>query len=177
MVCAADIEPESVNWIWDGWLAAGKIHIIAGVAGHGKSTLLFAIAATISIGGRWPDGTWADAGDVVIWSGEDDPADTIIPRLIASNADLKRIHIIRDVTVDGEKRSFDPAADMPILRKAITGRKIKLLIVDPIVSAVAGDSHKNAEVRRSLQPLVDLATELDVARLRCHPLYKRHGRT
>ena len=163
LVCAADIRPESVKWLWPGWLAAGKIHIIAGIAGHGKSTLLFSIAATVSKGGRWPDGTWAEAGEVVIWSGEDDPGDTIVPRLIAAGADLSKIHIVEDVIIDGKKRSFDPAEDMPILRKAMASRRVKLLIIDPIVAAVSGDSHKNAEVRRSLQPLVDLAAGLDVA--------------
>lgn len=163
LVRATDITPEPINWLWVGWLAIGKIHILAGIAGHGKSTILFVFAATISIGGRWPDGTRAATGDVVIWSGEDDPADTIIPRLIASGADLNRIHIVKGVTTDGEKRSFDPATDIPLLRQAMDGKEVKLLIVDPIVSAVAGDSHKNAEVRRSLQPLVDLAAETGCA--------------
>ena len=97
------------------------------------------------------------------WSGEDDVADTIIPRLIGAGADLDRIHIIQGVSEEGEKRSFDPATDILLLRESIKGKKVKLLIVDPIVSAVAGDSHKNAEVRRSLQPIVDLAEELDCA--------------
>ena len=163
LIRATDITPEPINWLWVGWLAIGKIHILAGIAGHGKSTILFVFAATISIGGRWPDGTRAPIGDVVIWSGEDDPADTIIPRLIASGADLHRIHIVKGVTTDGEKRSFDPATDIPLLRQAMDGKEVKLLIVDPIVSAVAGDSHKNAEVRRSLQPLVDLAAETGCA--------------
>lgn len=163
LVQASNIKPEAIKWIWNGWLAAGKIHILAGIAGHGKSTILFTIAATISIGGRWPDGTKAPIGDVVIWSGEDDAADTIVPRLIASGADLSHIHILQGVNEGGEKRNFDPATDIPLLREAIKGKNIKLLIVDPIVSAVAGDSHKNAEVRRSLQPLVDMAVEADCA--------------
>ena len=66
LVCASSINPEAVNWLWNGWLAAGKIHILAGIAGHGKSTILFTLAATISIGGRWPDGTRAPVGDVVV---------------------------------------------------------------------------------------------------------------
>ena len=163
LVCAADIKPEPINWLWIGWLAAGKVHILAGIAGHGKSTLLFAIAATISVGGRWPDDSRAPIGEVVIWSGEDDPADTIVPRLIACGADLDRIHIVQGVVNKSEKRSFDPSIDVPILRQAMVGKDVKLLIVDPIVSAVSGDSHKNAEVRRSLQPLVDLAAEMDCA--------------
>ena len=65
LVCAADIKPEPVSWVWDGYIAKGKVHILAGPAGHGKTTVLLALAATITIAGRWPDGTLAEAGDVV----------------------------------------------------------------------------------------------------------------
>ena len=163
LVCAADIKPEPVSWVWDGYIAQGKVHILAGPAGHGKTTVLLALGATITIAGRWPDGSRAEKGDIAIWSGEDDPADTLVPRLISCGADLRRVHFINGVIVDGEHRSFDPAIDMQLLREAIAGKKIKMLIIDPIVSAVGGDSHKNAETRRALQPVVDLAAELDCA--------------
>lgn len=60
LVCAADIKPEPVAWERDGYLARGKVHILAGPAGHGKTTVLLALGATITIGGRWPDGSWAE---------------------------------------------------------------------------------------------------------------------
>jgi hypothetical protein len=163
LVCAADIKPEPVSWLWDGYIARGKVHILAGPPGHGKTTVLLALGATITIGGRWPDGSLAVVGDIAIWSGEDDPADTLVPRLISCGADLNRVHFINGVFTDGEQRSFDPANDMPLLREAVAGKNIKMLIIDPIVSAVGGDSHKNAETRRALQPVVDLATEMDCA--------------
>lgn len=168
IVTAADVRPERVAWIWDGYLAAGKLHIMAGAPGTGKTTLALAMAATVSCGGRWPDGTRAEAGDVLIWTGEDDPADTIVPRLLANGAELRRCHIVQ-ATDDGEHgtRPFDPATDMPRLLDAVARRGIhpRLLIVDPVVSAVAGDSHKNAETRRGLQPVVDLAVALRCAAL------------
>jgi putative DNA primase/helicase len=101
---------------------------------------------------------------VLIWSGEDDPEDTIIPRLLASGADLGRCYIVGDV-IDGQRRPFDPSVDMPRLQKAAAAIPggADLMLVDPVVSAVLGDSHKNAEVRRSLQPLVDLASSLGAA--------------
>jgi putative DNA primase/helicase len=103
---------------------------------------------------------------VVIWSGEDDPDDTLIPRLILSGADRSRIFFIGDIREGNERRSFDPAHDMEPLRKKLEEvGDVKLLIVDPIVSAVAGDSHKNTEVRRALQPLVDLAGSMRCALL------------
>ena len=97
---------------------------------------------------------------------EDDPADTLVPRLAASGADLGRVFFVHDVLEGKERRPFDPAKDVVLLKLAIeaAGGAV-LLIVDPIVSAVAGDSHKNGETRRSLQPLVDLASDVKAALL------------
>lgn len=162
LLSAADIMPQAIRWIWPGWLAAGKLHILAGAPGTGKSTLAFALAASISTAGRWPDGTPADKGEVAIWSGEDDPADTIIPRLIACGAHLDNIKIVGGIAGE-DPRPFDPSTDMAALHHALKARNIRLLIVDPVVSAVAGDSHKNTEVRRALQPLVDLAASTGCA--------------
>lgn len=155
--CAAGLRMQPVRWLWPGWLARGKLHIVGGAPGTGKTTLALALAATITTAGRWPDGTdCRQAGDVLLWSGEDDPADTLLPRLAAAGADLTRVHIVGDVHDPDGRRPFDPARDMPGLYVA-AGRigTVRLLIVDPIVSAVATDSHKNGEVRRALQPLVD----------------------
>lgn len=158
LIRGSDVKPEPVSWLWGGWLAAGKMHVLGGAPGTGKTTISMALAATVTTGGRWPDGTRSPAGNVVIWSGEDDPADTLIPRLALSGADLARVYFIADVKDGNERRSFDPARDMePLRRKLVEIGDVRLLIVDPIVSAVAGDSHKNAAVRRSLQPLADLA--------------------
>lgn len=163
---AASLKPEPVSWLWPGWLAAGKLHILGGAPGTGKTTLALAMAAVVSTGRHWPDGTQAPRRHVVIWSGEDDPADTLTPRLVASGADLTRIHFVGDVFDSYGRRGFDPARDMRPLAEKLAGiGDIGLLIVDPVVSAVAGDSHKNAEVRRGLQPLVELAASLGCALL------------
>lgn len=156
---------EPVRWVWQGWLAAGKLHILAGAPGTGKTTIALALAAAITAGGRFPDGTHSSRGDVLIWSGEDDPGDTLAPRLKASGADLRRIRFVGAVVDADGVRAFDPARDMDRLRDAVHGAGItpRLLIVDPIVNAVAGDSHKNGEVRRDLAPLCELARELDCA--------------
>lgn len=162
--CAADIKPEPITWLWYGYLPKGKLTILAGVGGAGKSTVTFNFAATVTNSGLWPDGTQCEVpGNVLIWSSEDDPADTIVPRLIAAGADLNKVHIIRGaMNEQGEILSFDPARDIPTLRsktEAIGGAS--LLIVDPVVSAVAGDMHKANDVRRSLQMLVDFAASFD----------------
>ena len=166
LIRASDVTPEAIAWLWNGWLAAGKMHVFGGAPGTGKTTISMGLAATVTTGGRWPDGTRSIAGNVVIWSGEDDPADTLIPRLALSGADLSRVYFIADIREGNERRSFDPARDMePLRRKLAEIGGVRLLIVDPVVSAIAGDSHKNAEVRRGLQPLVDLAGAMRCALL------------
>jgi putative DNA primase/helicase len=167
LIRGSDIKPEPVTWLWDGWLASGKMHILAGAPGTGKTTISLALAATITCGGRWPDGSQAAKGNVLIWSGEDDPGDTLVPRLIASGAEMERILFIGDVRDGKENRTFDPGKDMGALRRKLSeiDGGVSLIIVDPIVSAVTGDSHKNTETRRCLQPLVDLAASAQCALL------------
>jgi putative DNA primase/helicase len=164
LLCAADVTPESIQWLWDGWLAKGKLHIIAGIAGTGKTTIAIDLAARISSGHQLPDGSPSSKGSVLIWSGEDGIADTLRPRLEAANADLKKVHFVKDVTDWGEPRSFDPSTDMQELMKVASAiPDLALLIIDPIVNAVAGDGNKNGEVRRALQPVVDFAATLNCA--------------
>lgn len=160
LVNAADLVPQPVEWLWNGWLARAKMHLLAGAPGQGKTTLAVDFAATVTRGGQWPDGNPCEPGNVLIWSGEDDAADTLVPRLMAAGADLKRVDFVSGVNVNGEYRPFDPSRDMSSLREQTLHRgNVRLIIVDPIVSAVTGDSHKNTETRRALQPLVDLAQE------------------
>tara|TARA_R110000868_G_scaffold313316_6_gene574310 strand:- start:3649 stop:5511 length:1863 start_codon:yes stop_codon:yes gene_type:complete len=164
LISAADIKPEAIRWIWEGYLARAKLHILAGAPGTGKTTLAISLAATITNGALWPDGTRCEPGHVVIWSGEDDPKDTLAPRLLACGAKLESVSFVQGWRDDYGARSFDPSTDMDELTQALTSiPDVRLLIIDSIVSAVSGDSHKNAEVRRGLQPLVDLGTNLDCA--------------
>jgi len=161
---AADIEPKPIHWLWKEWLASGKFHILGGAPGTGKTTLAIAFAATVSSGGRWPDHTRAEIGNVLIWSGEDDPDTTLVPRLIAAGADLRRVSFVAGTVGPEGFLPFDPAQDMPRLTDAAAKiGNVRLLIVDPVVSAVAGNSHNNAETRRALQPLVNLGATLDCA--------------
>jgi len=164
LISAASIKMERIDWLWYHFLAKGKLHIFAGQAGTGKTTIALALAATVSNGDKWADGSQAPTGSTLIWSGEDDPSDSLIPRLAASGANLEKIFFIGEVKNGIESRSFDPASDMPfLLKEAEKIDDLALIIVDPIVSAVSGDSHKNADVRKSLQPLVDLGLKVDAA--------------
>lgn len=164
LVCGGNITLRPIAWVWKFWLAQGKLVILAGAPGQGKTTIALAFGATITSGGRWPDGSRCEVGNVLIWSGEDDPSDTLLPRLLAMGADRERVYFVTGTRAAGELTTFDPARDLVQLLKAIDEiGGIQLLIVDPIVSAVTGDSHKNTEVRRALQPLVDLAASCNCA--------------
>jgi hypothetical protein len=165
VVVAGDtIKPQAVRWLWPGWLARGKLHILAGEPGQGKTTIALALAATVTAGGRFPDGSRCDPANVLVWSGEDDVADTLLPRLIAMGADRRRVHFVQGARVAGVLQPFDPARDLvQLTAEAQRIGNVALLILDPVVGAVTGDSHKNTEVRRGLQPVVDLAAAIDAA--------------
>ena len=168
LIALENLKMEPIDWIWDKWLARGKIHLIAGVPEAGKTTDGLSLCATVSSGGRWPDGTKAAPGNVLIWSGEDGLAETIKPRLVAMGADPKRIWIVRGALDEtGKLRPFNPQTDLPALAlvaKEIPGG-VDLLVVDPIVSVIGGkvDNGNNAGHREKLQPLVDFAEEMKCA--------------
>ncbi|GAB2621345.1 AAA family ATPase [Novilysobacter erysipheiresistens] len=161
LIRASDVAPKSINWLWDGYLARGMLGLLAGDGGTGKTTLALTIAAAITTGGKLPDGTKASRGSVIMWTGEDAIAEVLVPRLIEAGADLDRVHFVAST---GEGQFFDPATDMPALEQQTQrAGDVALVIVDPIVSAIVGDSHKNAEVRRGLQPLMTLAANTGAA--------------
>ena len=93
--CVADVEIKPVRWLWPGRIARGKLTMIAGDPGLGKSQVTVALAATVSTGGEWPvDGSACERGSVLILSAEDDVADTIKPRLMAAEADENRVFVL-----------------------------------------------------------------------------------
>jgi len=164
LIRGSAVQPQPIEWLWPGFLARGKLHILAGPPGTGKTMLLLGLAATVTAGGRWPDGSGAEPANVLIWSGEDSIDDTLTPRLLAAGADMRRVYFVDQVADDNGPRLFDPARDMEHLARTAAGvGNVGLVIVDPVVTAVSGDSHKNAETRRGLQPLVDLGQRLGAA--------------
>ena len=157
---ADKVAVEPIDWLWKGWLAKGKLHILAGPAGVGKTTVTLSLAARLTAGLPLPDGSQAPPQNVLIWSGEDDPADTLVPRLMAAGANLKRVSFLRaalDMNT-GEYRPFSPSQDIPRLAAVMQHiGNVGLVILDPILQVVRGDSHKASEVRQALQPIVDFA--------------------
>lgn len=164
LIDAATLKPEAIKWLWPGWLARGKLHVLAGAPGTGKTTIALHLAACVTSGKPLPSGWRPDRGNVIVWSGEDDPADTLVPRLLAAGADLARVRFVGEVTENGKRYPFDPGRDVDKLATAAAALgNVAMIVIDPLVSAVAGDSHKNAEVRRGLAPLVDLSAKLGAA--------------
>ena len=166
LVRMSDINPKQILWLWKDWLALGKFTLLAGAGGCGKTNLALALAASITNGGAFPDGTYSEeAGEVIILSMEDDSDDTIQPRLIANGADTNKVFWIKSTSNEkGEEKPFDPLRDIGLIEDILkVNSNIKLLILDPVVSLVGGDMNKANDVRRSLQPLVDLAKKYKFA--------------
>lgn len=157
---AVEIKP--IEWAWDGFLAIGKLHILVGPPEAGKTNVAIKLGSIVTTRGIWPDGSRCNmCGTVLIWSGEDAIKDTLAPRLKASGADMTKIAFVGATIEHGKKVAFDPARHMDaLLASAQKIGDVKMIIIDPIVSAVAGDSHKNAETRRGLQPVVDFAEKV-----------------
>jgi hypothetical protein len=161
-----DFPMEKIDWLWKGWLARGKFHVLAGGKGAGKSTVVFDLMARLTAGLDWPDSTPSAACDVMIWSGEDGISDTILPRFSAAGGNRGRIYPIATVEDRKGERAFDPSTDIPLLIDAAkTLPKLGLVAIDPVVLVLPSrsDSHKNTETRRGLQPLVDFAEQQGVA--------------
>lgn len=159
-----DVEIEEYDWLWPGHYIRGKFHLFAAKPETGKNLITMSVAATLSRGGQWPDGTQAPEGDTLIWSGEDSFKDTTLPRFLAAGGVRNKIHAIGPV-IDfaGAKRAFDPASDIGALMLAIERHPdIRYVVIDPVSVVVAtgrGASNNDAEVRRALQPLLDLAEQ------------------
>lgn len=167
----ADVEAKPIKWLWPDRIACGKLTIIAGNPGLGKSQLTASLAAILSGGGTWPvDVQSCEPGAAIILSAEDDAEDTIRPRLEAAGADLQRCFVL-DAVTDTDKhgtsyrRTFSLKRDIERLGKLLAELKdVRLVIVDPISAYLDDvDSHKNAEIRTLLAPLGALASKHSVA--------------
>jgi putative DNA primase/helicase len=178
--CVCDIPAQELSWLWPGRIPLGKLSLFAGDPGLGKSLVTLDIAARVTSGREWPDGTAnTQAGSVIILSAEDDPGDTIRPRLEAAGADLRKAHILQAVrrskpNGDTSLEYFSLETDLMALQDAVASMDdVRLITIDPI-SAYLGntDSHVNAKVRSLLAPLAELSRSLRVAAIAVDHLSK-----
>ncbi len=164
----SEVDQVNPDWLWDGWLCRGVYNQLAGRPGTGKTGIASDIAAVVSRGGKWPDGTTCEPQFVLYFTTEDDYGMTIAPRLAKAGADLSRVATVNSVTIDGKSVYFNPAKHLPLvaqhmqLFEAKYG-KLGLVIIDPIVSAITGDHNKNEEVRRGMEPVLQLAKSTGAA--------------
>jgi len=170
LTCLADVEPTDVKWLWFRRVPLGRITLLVGMPGEGKSFLTTYMASRVSTGSPWPDGCDCPRGSVIFISAEDDPADTIRPRLDAHYADVWQIHLlamVRKIGDKGEQKEVMFAlADLDALEEALERHlDCKLVVVDPIGSFLGGrtDAHRDNEVRGVLAPVAKLAEKYGVA--------------
>ena len=161
----SEIKCKPINWLWEGRIAKGKVTLIAGDPGLGKSQTTIDIASVVSRGGKFPGAKQCVKGKVLLFSAEDDPADTIVPRLVATGADLSQISIFSMVKRDGKDSFFDLSKDVALLGDILRKENdISLIVVDPITAFLGdADSHVNAEVRALLHQLSKVASEFGTA--------------
>jgi KaiC/GvpD/RAD55 family RecA-like ATPase len=164
------VAPKPLRWLWDGVIPRGKLTVLAGDPGMGKSLLTLDVASRASSGAGWPCGApGVGASAVVLLSAEDDPADTVRPRLEGLGADLSRVVVLDSVREQGRYADFDLSCHTPELREAIAAAReahgdVGLVVIDPVSAFVgATDSYNNAHVRAMLKPLAEIAADEAVA--------------
>jgi putative DNA primase/helicase len=170
VVRASDIRPREVHWLWRGRIPRWRLTLLVGRPGDGKCFATVDWAARISTERPWPDGFPCELGSVLFETAEDDPEDTIRPRLDAHGADTEKVLFLRgvnDVRPDGERtEAMFTLANMPALEEALSGLEAPALcVIDPIGSFVGGrvDANKDNEVRSVLARLSLLAQKTNVA--------------
>ncbi len=166
-----------VSWLWPGRLALGKLAILDGDPGLGKSLVTLDLCARLSTGQPFPDGA-PSAGPAasLVLNGEDSVEDTLRARLETLHADLSRVFVFH--------AADDPAAELlrlpdhlAVLDEALARTGARLLVIDPIVAFLDPRFHNgnDASIRRALTPLAQLAHSRQVAVLMVRHLNKATG--
>ena len=155
----SDLAPAAVDWFWPGRLAFGKLAVLDGDPGLGKSLLALDLAARLSTGRALPDDSTAPtAASAIVLNGEDGAHDTLRPRLHALGADLARVFVL---SRPPERLAGPPRfpSHARLLDDALARTAARLVIIDPVMAfldpnvATASDQ----SVRHALDPLNALA--------------------
>ena len=171
----SQVKRRSLQWLWPGWLALGKLAVVDGDPEQGKSLVLLDLAARISQGAYMPDETPdpqllrpRPPAHVTLVTAEDSLEDVIFPRLEAAGADLARIHPVTSIPLrhgSGTRPPWLPM-DLPVLEQTVEKTQSRLLIIEP--SLVDLDRH-------CLHRLADLADRLRCATVLLRYLNKQVG--
>lgn len=177
----ADLDHAEVQWLWPQVIPSGKLSLVIGDPGVGKSFVALDIAARVSQGFPWPHELREPApgqpADVLLLSAEDDPHDTLLPRLNAQGADLRRISLFRGVDKSlGRQRKRLPFSLAMLDKLAESLDKLsdcRLVVIDPISAYLQCiDANRITDVRELLTPLAQLAHERQIAVLAVNHLNK-----
>ncbi len=163
LVAADTIKPRPVFWLWDGRLALGTLGLLAGREGLGKSTLGYWTAARVTRGEL--EGTYRGVPkSVLVCATEDSWEHTIVPRLIAAGADLARVFRVEVLNALDVHVGLSLPRDLIALERAAGETDAALLLLDPLMSRLGDlDTHRDAEVRQALEPLVAIADRTGLA--------------
>ena len=138
-----EIESEEIRWLWKPYIALGKITVIQGDPGTGKTTFAIAIASLISKNRRMPTGRAKPVeGTVIFQSGEDSPNDTIKPRLVACKADCSKILFAES----------DRGLDLGGIEKVIIQTNAKLMVIDPLQAFLS--ANQDITSTKNMRPLL-----------------------
>jgi putative DNA primase/helicase len=166
LTCLTDIEAAQIDWLWEGHLARGKLTLLGGDPGLGKSLLTIDAAARQSNGRHWPFGPLSRVGSTVMLCSEDSVADTVKPRAIAADADVSKLHVLKSTIIreDSKPRSFTLQADLDILGAAVKKVSAALVTIDALTSYMGKiEGNSTIDVRAVLDPISEWAEKHNVA--------------
>ena len=155
----ADIQSQEIEWLWYPFIPYGKLTIIQGDPGDGKTTLVLNLAAKLSKGiGLDGDMQVSEPMNIIYQTAEDGLADTVKPRLEAADADCEKIMVI-----DESEKSLSMVDER--LEQAIIQTNARLLILDPIQAYLGGgmDMNRANEARDMTKKLGLLAEKYKCA--------------
>lgn len=179
IVRLSDVMPERVGWLWPARIPLGKLTVLDGDPGLGKSTISIDLAARVSTGRPMPDDTTGrPPAGVVLLSAEDGLADTIRPRLDAAGADTSRVVALAAIVTGlGIERLPSLPIDLPRLETAIVAHRATLVVVDVLMAFLDGaiNAHRDQDVRGALAQLAAMAERTGAAILVLRHLNKSAG--
>jgi hypothetical protein len=170
LVCVRDIEPEPIEWLWKPYIPLGKVTMLEGDPGVGKSWVSLAIATAVSLGRGLPGTEPTEPANVLVLNYEDGKADTIRPRLDNLGADVGRIFVANGFVVLDTGKQVTQESGLT-LESLILECGARLVIVDPLVMLLGPnvDMHRANETRAAMTVLADIAE-----RRKCAILCVRH---
>jgi hypothetical protein len=161
---ASAIQVRPVKWLWSERVPLAALTLLGGREGIGKSILSYTVAADVTCG-RLPGAHNGRPKGVIVAATEDSWEHTIVPRLIGAKADLDRVFRVDVTTGDGLDSALCLPRDLEGLELAIDEADAALVLLDPLLSRLDSslDTHKDADVRRALEPLSKIAVDKSVA--------------